>query len=39
MKRTLDRQVEEKGVAKKLQKFADTIEQKEIRENYGEYLK
>lgn len=39
MKRTLDRQVEEKGVAKKLQKYADNLEQKQIRHNYGEYLK
>jgi len=39
MKRTLDIQTEEKGVAKQLQKYADSLEQKEIHQKYEEYLK
>jgi len=39
MKRTLDIQTEEKGVAKQLKKFADSLEQKEIHQKYEEYLK
>ena len=39
MKRTLDRQVQEKGIASKLQKFADGLETEKISNDYTEYLK